>query len=166
MSTVVRNYLLKINNYKCQQCGWGEINPTTLKVPLEIHHIDGNHLNNSIENLEVLCPNCHSLTSNFKALNNSTRNRTQIRKNYCIDCGAVISYGATRCKQCESKNRITDKPVSREELKNLIRSTPFTTIGKQFNVTDNTIRKWCVKYNLPTKKKDIAQFSDEEWEKV
>lgn len=69
MSDIVRDYLLKKTDYKCQRCGWGEKNPITGKVPLEIHHIDGNRMNNNEENLEVLCPNCHSLTPNYKYLN-------------------------------------------------------------------------------------------------
>jgi hypothetical protein len=36
----VRKYLLIKNNYKCSQCGWGEINPYSGKVPLEVDHID------------------------------------------------------------------------------------------------------------------------------
>jgi predicted nucleic acid-binding Zn ribbon protein len=73
-SITLRKYLLEECNHKCPKCGWCEINPTTGKIPLEINHIDGDHTNNSRENLEVLCPNCHSLTPNFRALNKkSTR---------------------------------------------------------------------------------------------
>ena len=57
-------------------------------------------------------------------------------------------------------------PVTREELKNLIRSKPFTAIGRQFNVSDNTIRKWCDKFNLPRKATEIKIFSDEDWELI
>jgi DNA-directed RNA polymerase subunit RPC12/RpoP len=133
---------------------------------LEIHHIDGNYLNNTIENLQVLCPNCHSLTLNYKALNNSERPRTQTRKNYCIDCGKKISFDSLRCRDCENKHRITDKPVSREELKNLIRSIPFTQIGRKYGLTDNAIKKWCISYGLPSKKKDINKYTDEEWANI
>ena len=38
-------------------------------IPLEVKHIDGNYLNNSEENLMLLCPNCHSLTSTYKGAN-------------------------------------------------------------------------------------------------
>lgn len=56
--------------------------------------------------------------------------------------------------------------ISREELKKLIRATSFTTIGKQYGVTDNAVRKWCDKYNLPRKVKEIKSYSDEEWELI
>ena len=57
-------------------------------------------------------------------------------------------------------------PISREELKQLIRTTPFTTIGKMYNISDNGVRKWCIKYNLPTKSRDIKSISDEEWNNI
>lgn len=34
-------------------------------IPLQIHHIDGNHNNNLIENLQILCPNCHAQTDTY-----------------------------------------------------------------------------------------------------
>ena len=74
LSMVIKNYLLEKANKKCEECGWGLINNFTKKCPLEIHHIDGNSLNNMEENLKVLCPNCHSLTPNYKNANkNSSR---------------------------------------------------------------------------------------------
>lgn len=68
-STFVRNYLIEKYNGKCQRCGWGEINPYTNKAPLQVHHIDGNSLNNVESNLQLLCPNCNSLTENFGSRN-------------------------------------------------------------------------------------------------
>ena len=56
---------------KCTLCGWGEKNPVTNSVPLEVNHIDGDAFNNSPDNLQIVCPNCHSLTPNFRALNKS-----------------------------------------------------------------------------------------------
>lgn len=68
-SGAIRDLLLDVWNHKCSRCGWAEINPTTRKIPLELEHIDGNYRNNSITNLTILCPNCHSLTPTYKALN-------------------------------------------------------------------------------------------------
>lgn len=47
-------------------------------IPLELEHKDGNHHNNALENLELLCPNCHALTSTYrgKNINRASRIRT------------------------------------------------------------------------------------------
>ena len=50
----------KENN--CEKCGINEW--MGQKIKLELHHIDGNRINNRLENLAILCPNCHSLTPN------------------------------------------------------------------------------------------------------
>ena len=61
-SNHIKRYLMEKNNCKCEKCGWGETNPYTGNIPLEVDHIDGNYQNNSEDNLQLLCPNCHSLT--------------------------------------------------------------------------------------------------------
>jgi hypothetical protein len=35
-------------------------------LPLELHHLDGNHKNNQLSNLSLLCPNCHTLTEGYR----------------------------------------------------------------------------------------------------
>ena len=85
---------------------------------------------------------------------------------YCIDCGIQITKGAKRCTVCDHKNQQVVERPSRIELKQLIYTTPFTTIGAQFGVSDNTIKKWCKAYNLPYRKKDIKNFNQEEWNKI
>ena len=69
LSQGIRRFLIKKSKYKCSLCGWGKINPITNLFPLEIDHIDGNSKNNNPNNLRVLCPNCHSLTPTYRALN-------------------------------------------------------------------------------------------------
>lgn len=68
-SDYIRRYLFEKYDNKCCRCGWSEINPTSGRIPLQIHHVDGNYKNNSEDNLELLCPNCHALTPTFGALN-------------------------------------------------------------------------------------------------
>lgn len=48
-----------LKQYCCEKCGISEW--LGVKLPLELHHKDGNHYNNTLENLEILCPNCHSI---------------------------------------------------------------------------------------------------------
>lgn len=65
----LRNYLLKKSNYSCELCGCNWINPYSNQTILEIHHIDGDRNNNLEDNLQVLCPNCHAMTPNYRSLN-------------------------------------------------------------------------------------------------
>ncbi len=83
-------------------------------------------------------------------------------KFYCEDCGCEISYGAKKCLSCRNKEQSKNIP-EKNELKILIRTTPFTKIGIKYGVTDNAVRKWCDKYNLPRKTSDIKKYSEEEW---
>jgi len=75
ISNYIRRYLWEKYNNKCCKCGWDKPNLITKKPILEIHHIDGNDQNNKEENLELLCPNCHSLTDNYRALNYGKGNK-------------------------------------------------------------------------------------------
>lgn len=54
---------------KCERCGRTEW--MGYKIPLELHHKNGVNTDNRIENLEILCPNCHALTDNYRGLNKS-----------------------------------------------------------------------------------------------
>lgn len=78
---VLKSYFLR-NYNKCMnpKCKWnwnGNDNPI-----LEIHHKDGNHNNNTLENCLLLCPNCHSLTDNYKNKSNHKSTRKYRKKYY------------------------------------------------------------------------------------
>lgn len=60
----MRKHLTKALGYVCAKCktdSW-----YNQPITLEIHHLDGDKMNNAIENLQFLCPNCHSVTDNFR----------------------------------------------------------------------------------------------------
>lgn len=81
----------------------------------------------------------------------------------CIDCGQPVWVNAKRCRACDNKHRVTEKPISRIELKDLIRVISFAEIGRRYSVTINTIKKWCRRFGLPFTKKEINVISDADW---
>ena len=73
LSSAIRNYLLEKVDFKCEQCGFSGINPSSNKTILEIHHVDGDYKNNRPENLKVLCPNCHAMSPSYRSNNKNGR---------------------------------------------------------------------------------------------
>jgi 5-methylcytosine-specific restriction endonuclease McrA len=67
-------------------------------IPLELDHIDGNHHNNNLDNLRILCRNCHGQTHTFG-------NRSKKEVKFCLDCKSTIKYVSTRCVKCTNGNK-------------------------------------------------------------
>ena len=59
--------LINIRGRKCENCGLE--NWLNQPITLEVHHIDGDKLNNDLNNLLLLCPNCHSYTETWRGKN-------------------------------------------------------------------------------------------------
>jgi hypothetical protein len=59
---ILKKYLLRKHGEKCMKCGWAEVNKWTGIIPVQLDHIDGNPHNQSLDNLQLLCGSCHSLT--------------------------------------------------------------------------------------------------------
>lgn len=176
---------------KCQCCGYCNYDGA-----LELHHIDPSQkafsicektyiawekLKTELQKCILVCANCHReieaglITVTESSFNEEIYNQIlqeikeskTLTKHYCIDCGKEIaSSQAVRCVECGHKaKRISERPT-REELKKMIREYSFVQLGKQFNVSDNSIRKWCDSYSLPRTKKEINSYSNIEWEKI
>jgi len=119
ISKYVRHYLFEKYDNKCSKCGWGEINLVTNKIPLEVEHIDGNFMNNVPDNLTLLCPNCHSLTSTFGYLNagNGRKSRSELR-----DCNikgennpsSILTIEKVRTIRLQHDAGISNRDLSRE----------------------------------------------------
>lgn len=71
----VQSYKLKKRLYeaglrfpKCELCGWCE-QASDGRIPVELDHINGIHSDNRLDNLRILCPNCHSLQATHRGKN-------------------------------------------------------------------------------------------------
>lgn len=188
--------LIKVCGNRCNLCGYDKaisglefhhIDPETKSYGLAsmgtCHQLEIDL--NEIKKCILVCANCHreiheglytkeELLLKRIYLNDIAEQLIEERNNlqkktiyYCKDCGKEISRGAIRCEACNRKiKRVVQDRPSREELKQLIRTTPFVKIGEKFGVSDNSIRKWCISENLPSKVSKIKQYTNEEWDKI
>jgi len=67
-----RRRVFEEQKYCCNKCGISEW--FSKPISLELEHKDGNNLNNTRENLEGLCPNCHSITETWRGRNKPAKN--------------------------------------------------------------------------------------------
>lgn len=66
----VRQALVLTRGQRCEECGWNKVNPASGRVPLHMDHTTGDRSRNRPDEVRLLCPNCHSLTTNYQHLNN------------------------------------------------------------------------------------------------
>lgn len=142
-------------------------------------------IRDELKKCNLVCANCHRLIhaglienpakSNFNndfyewdltKYKQISQNLEPIDANYiCPQCGGKKSAKADVCAKCATQNQRRFE-ITRAELKKLIRTVPFTQIGEQFGVSDNAIKKRCIQLGLPSLKRDIKKYSDDDWEKI
>lgn len=137
---------------KCECCGITEWNGKPLVF--QIHHKDGNCNNNNLDNIAILCPNCHSQTSNYRGLAN------QKERYYCIDCGCEIRKGSKRCPSCNHKlhRKICDRPTKEQLVESFKELRSYVKVAERYNVSDNGLRKWVKSYGLPISAREIHDY--------
>ena len=165
-----------IKEYKCECCQNVEWNGK--QIPLELHHINGKSHDNRLENLILLCPNCHAQTDNYCGKNKNSEAKTiyididtnnhqeEKEENICICpiCGKNFKkrdneqiYCSIECFH-KSRRKIINWVDYDELIMAFTKFKSFLKVGKHFGVTDNTIRKWCKKFSLPTNRKEMDIF--------
>lgn len=160
--TTLRAWYLKgeYSEYQCALCGISEWKDKPLTLRLD--HINGRNHDNRLENLRWICPNCDSQQDTYCGKN--VKRDSYHGKTHCISCGKTISTKNKnqQCSECSYKSRrkVKERP-SKEELFSLLTESNFTQVGKKYNVTDNTIRKWCRDYGIPDKAKDYRPKKEE-----
>ncbi len=133
---------------RCALCGQEPIwNGAPLMLTLD--HINGVSDDNRLENLRLLCPNCHSQTTTFAGRNKNEERWPRIKEHsgrLCRTCqGPVSSVSRSgMCVSCfnHAQLRRKVKRPSRQELLRLVAEHGYTAVGRQFGVSDNSVRKW------------------------
>lgn len=147
----LKKRLLKANLLKnvCYICGQG---PEWHGQPLtlQIDHINGNHRDNRLENLRILCPNCHTQTKTYTG-RSSKKTWGKIfapiklpNSTVCSGCGGprYRKIKGVLCRACTSHaSRKTERPTMLD-LVEQIKSCGYSKASKVYKVSDNTLRKW------------------------
>lgn len=192
----LKERLIYVMGEKCQICGYDKckealefhhINPDEKGFSITANaNIGTEKALKEIKKCILICANCHreihagliqsDLVSSYqeeraqKVINelNKTKYGEVKEERFCSECGKPITQYSESglCSTCSNKARRKVERPNREELKNLIRTTPFTQIAKTFGVSDKAIQKWCVAEDLPSTKRVINSISNEEWAKI
>lgn len=148
-----------LKQWKCEKCGNEGIWENE-ELILEIHHINGDHYDNRLENLQILCPNCHSQTENYRNRAKRKRNiEAKQRKTYmckCEYCGKLFNGKKESNRFCcrEHYNLFLEKnqnkPIISKELlqKEMNISTTISDLANKLHTSRPTIRKYLKEYNL------------------
>jgi Zn finger protein HypA/HybF involved in hydrogenase expression len=150
---IIKNNLIEYKCNKCRNKGkW-----INRELVLQLDHINGINNDNRLENLQFLCPNCHSQTETFagKSLNKIKKiEKKKYKKNIKIKeikikkclCGEEISLDANNCKKCNNKNQRRVERPSYEILIKEIEELGYNGTGRKYEVSDTAIRKWKKQY--------------------
>lgn len=132
-----KKYLFKygLKENKCEICGLAEWQNKPLN--LQLHHIDGIYNNHEIENLQIICPNCHSQTENFVG-----KNIQRTKAIFHCECGNQRSRYANKCKQCSNKIRRKNTYPAGDELRKQVKEMGYAGTGRYYSVSGTTIKKW------------------------
>jgi hypothetical protein len=142
-SSRLKKYLFKFNikKKKCESCKmtkWLDKN-----IPLELHHVDGNNKNNHIFNLQILCPNCHAQTENYRGSHKIPKRRCKsIPENIIVDA-VKTSYNK---REALLKCGLTAYGGSYERITSIIEKHNLSFLVKE------NIKK--IRTNKPRKKVD------------
>lgn len=188
--------LIKVLGGCCCLCGYnkciGALEFHHIEPENKKYQLSSGNCHNIEEDLEeakkciLVCSNCHreihtsdiykdidlweyqNYDNNY-ANNLISKTKKEEKEYRCSNCGIEITkYSKSGlCSSCvQLRRRVVKSRPDREELKTLIRTMPFTKIAELFNCTDNAVRKWCDKENLPRKKSEIEEYTDEQWSKI
>ena len=168
-SATIKRYLVSEHGHEC--CGCKLSMWQGLPIPLELDHINGIHIDNNIENLRLLCPNCHAQTDTWRGRNIQVSDSAKEKLFVCPVCGGKKGRGSKMCapcfvesrrkydkttnrcvcgKQIKRKSKTCNKCMDRKHKINwpeddvlllMVNEMGFRNTGSVLGVSDNAIRK-------------------------
>lgn len=77
---------------------------------------------------------------------------------YCANCGKVLKTNVTYCRPC-SQRRVMQRPTP-VEIAEKVKEKGFWNAAKDYGVSDNAVKKWCIEYGIPSHTKDLVAWLD------
>lgn len=133
----------------CEKCGISEW--MGQKAPLELDHINRNHFDNRLENLQILCANCHSQRGIRRKKVKAKPVKKPKKKMECEKCGVDFEYSRRERKFCsyDCSNKNQERfSITKEELQELVWKMPTSKLSEQLGVSDVAIAKRCKKLGI------------------
>lgn len=165
--TRLRKRLFKLGwKNECSICGLTQW--LGKAITCHVDHINGVNGDNRLTNLRMVCPNCHQQTTTWgnKGSMAESLDATDLESvgrkdrvgwtptrvtNNCIDCNVPIYRTAVKCKKCEGLWRelnLSKRPTKEELQMSILKFRTNVSVGKHYNVSGNTIKKWKDYYKL------------------
>lgn len=127
---------------------------TSYSEELEVNHIDHDKSNNTVNNLEYI--------THLENMRKMTRYHGRTKKKvYCKDCSIEVGTKSIRCRKCSDKKikiLAENLPIDKEGLYNLLLVNSFDKVGKRFGITGTSIKKWCIKLGIPSKRSQYPKI--------
>lgn len=163
----IKRKLIENKGGACEICGYCKN-----VASLDFHHVDSSKKHGNIgsiinahkfceaekeaEKCQLLCKNCHmelhnpdlEIEINYDCVSYKSDELKLLNKNckFCNNYSGGKIFCSSQCA-AEDRRKVKDRP-SKKELEELIKTTPFTTIGKKYGVSDNAVRKWAKNYKI------------------
>ena len=141
-SSHLKNRLVKLGllKYECFICGINEWQ--NKQLILQLDHKNGKSNDNRIENLRLLCPNCHSQTDNYAGKKNKIKVVRKLK--FCCKCGVSVD-NKVFCEKCDNELKLKRRKVLRPSYNDLIieiKNHGYSATGRKYGVSDVSIKKW------------------------
>lgn len=138
-----------------RKSGYGNFELEVLEE-CEIEELDLKEIKH-IKSYNSIYPNGYNVQTGGRAIREKTR-----RVKICKQCGINETHGGECCRACYNLNQRRVERPKAIELARLVKSVGFNKTGKLFGVSCNTIQDWCDGYGIPSHKRDLVKWYNEQ----
>jgi len=134
--TRLRLLRTNVKEHRCECCKMTHWNGRL--IPLELDHINGDKTDNNLDNLRILCCNCHAQTDTWRG----RKLKKPLKSDLCQKCfRKKVSRTGLCCKSCAAKHKTKIQWPDKETLIKMVKESNYSKVAKLLRVSDNAVRK-------------------------